>query len=151
MCERKQCDERLARRDGVRVMVLVCLAAFGSAGFSQTGAPSAVDVEFFEREVRPVLAEQCYSCHSAKIETPFAGLRVDSREALLKGGESGAAILPGDPENSRLIKLLRGEPLLMPPTGPLVGGPHRRAGQVDQDGRALARRRAGAGAPSRRL
>ena len=106
-------------RDGVRVTVLVWLAAFGSAAFSQTGAPSAGDVEFFEREIRPLLAEQCYSCHSAKIETPFAGLRVDSREALLKGGESGAAILPGDPENSRLIKLLRGEPLLMPPTGRL--------------------------------
>ena len=101
------------------MVVSACLAAFGSGAFAQTAAPSAGDVEFFEREIRPVLAEQCYSCHSSQIETPFAGLRVDSREALLKGGDSGAAIEPGNPGNSRLVKLLRGEPVLMPPTGRL--------------------------------
>ena len=107
-------------RSFVSAITFAFLAGFSSEAVPQTTRPSAEDLEFFEREIRPLLAEQCYSCHSSQIETPFAGLRVDSREALLKGGESGAAILPGDPEKSRLIKLLRGEPLLMPPTGRLA-------------------------------
>ncbi len=91
----------------------------GAVGPLHAEAPSAQAIEFFEREVRPVLAEHCYACHSAQVEAPFAGLRVDSRAALLRGGDSGPAIKPGDPEHSRLLQLLRGEPLVMPPTGRL--------------------------------
>ena len=54
-------------------------------------------VAFFESRVRPILVEQCYSCHSAKAKKPKAGLYVDSRTGLLKGGESGPSLVPGDP------------------------------------------------------
>ena len=78
-------------------------------------------IDHFERHVRPVLAEQCYACHSEQSPAPQAGLRVDSRDALLKGGKTGAAIVPGDPEASRLLQLIRGQDgLRMPPTGELT-------------------------------
>ena len=58
-------------------------------------------IEFFEARVRPVLANNCYSCHT---ENKLGGLRVDSRSALLEGGKSGGAIIPGKPDASLLIK-----------------------------------------------
>jgi mono/diheme cytochrome c family protein len=69
------------------------------AGQPPATPPQAV--EFFESQVRPVLAEFCYHCHT---DDEKGGLRVDSRERLLKGGESGPAIVPGDPDASLLIK-----------------------------------------------
>ena len=58
---------------------------------------SAGDREkFFEQNVRPLLAEKCYSCHGEKKQK--GGLRLDSIEAILKGGESGPAVVPGKPE-----------------------------------------------------
>ncbi|MDE0126879.1 MAG: PSD1 and planctomycete cytochrome C domain-containing protein [Bryobacterales bacterium] len=76
--------------------------------------------EHFEKHVRPLLAEQCYACHSAQSPVPQAGLRVDSRSGLLKGGKSGPAVVPGDPDGSRLLRLLRAkEGIRMPPTGRL--------------------------------
>lgn len=104
-------------RPYVATMAVLALGAL--CGPAPGADPSAADIEFFEREVRPLLAEQCFACHSGKVEAPFAGLRLDSREAALAGGDSGAAILPGDPEQSRLIQMLRGAPVIMPPTGKL--------------------------------
>ncbi len=69
-------------------------------------AQTAADLQFFETKVRPILATQCYSCHSAKAKTPFGGLRADSRADLLKGGDSGPAIVPGQPGDSRLIQAI---------------------------------------------
>jgi hypothetical protein len=71
--------------------------------------------------VRPLLAEHCYRCHSAKAEKLKAGLRVDSREGVLKGGESGPALVAGHPEESRLIEAVRysNPELQMPPQGRL--------------------------------
>lgn len=79
------------------------------------------DDDFFETKVRPVLAEHCYSCHSAASKKLKAELRVDSREALLKGGETGPAIVPGSPEKSRLITAIHftDPDLQMPPKGKL--------------------------------
>ncbi len=74
--------------------------------------------EFFETKVRPVFVERCYSCHSADAKKLKGALRVDSREALLKGGESETpAIAPGKPDESQLIKAVRyeEEALRMPP------------------------------------
>jgi hypothetical protein len=85
----------------------------------QTPQPSAASSpEFFESKVRPVLASNCYDCHS---DEQFGGLRLDSREALLKGGKSGPAIVPGDPEKSLLILAVRqtSEKLKMPKGGRL--------------------------------
>src|SRR5437763_5911207 len=76
--------------------------------------PSAADVEFFERQIRPVLSEHCWSCHGPKKQT--AGLRLDSRAGLLRGGESGPAIDVKDPIKSRLLAAVRQEgELRMPP------------------------------------
>jgi hypothetical protein len=82
--------------------------------------PTAEQAEFFEKKIRPVLAEKCYSCHNSKMKTPLGGLRLDTREGLLHGGDSGKVIAPGDPASSRLIQALsyRHE-LRMPPSGKL--------------------------------
>ena len=63
--------------------------------------------EFFEKKVRPVLADQCYKCHGPKKQK--AELRVDSREAILKGSDVGPVVVPGKPEESSFIKSLRHE------------------------------------------
>src|SRR2546428_704105 len=57
--------------------------------------------EFFEHRIRPLLAKNCYACHT---NLKSGGLRMDSRESLLKGGQSGPAVIPGDPEASLLIQ-----------------------------------------------
>ncbi len=60
-------------------------------------------VAFFEKKVRPVLVNRCYACHSADTK-PAGGLRVDDRNGLLRGGDSGAAVVPGDPTKSILLE-----------------------------------------------
>src|SRR5262249_30118669 len=85
--------------------------------FAQQATPD--QLAFFESKVRPVLASQCYSCHSAKAKTPFAGLKVDSRDALLRGGDRGPAVIPGKPEDSLLIQAVRHRVVQMPPGGKL--------------------------------
>jgi hypothetical protein len=80
--------------------------------------PNSAGVEFFEKRIRPVLIERCYKCHSAESPKLKADLRLDTREGLLWGGESGKpAIVPGHPEASRLIAAIRyADPdLQMPP------------------------------------
>ena len=79
---------------------------------------AARTAEFFEAKVRPVLAANCYDCHA---EASMGGLRLDSREAMLKGGRSGPAIVPGDPDKSLLIQAVRqtSEKLKMPKGGRL--------------------------------
>ena len=80
---------------------------------------TAEQIEFFETKVRPLLVERCFSCHSAKAEKLKAGLYMDSREALLKGGESGTAIVAGKPAESLLIDAVRYQSYEMPPDGKL--------------------------------
>ena len=71
------------------------------------------DLTFFETKVRPLLAENCYACHGD--EKQKGGLRLDSREAILTGGESGAAIVAGNSVDSLLLQAVRYESLEMPP------------------------------------
>jgi len=80
-------------------------------------ANDSAGIEFFEKKVRPVLADTCYECHSATAKKIKGGLVLDTREGMLKGGDSGASIVPGDPEKSLLIKAVRytDENLQMPP------------------------------------
>lgn len=77
--------------------------------------------DFFEKKIRPVLAESCYRCHSSETLKPKAGLRLDRRDAALAGGESGPAIVPGKPDESLLIKAVTytGGVSEMPPDGKL--------------------------------
>lgn len=71
--------------------------------------------DFFERKIRPVLIEHCYACHSAEGKQIEGGLRVDSREALRRGGESGPAVLPKQASESLILAALKYESLEMPP------------------------------------
>ena len=76
---------------------------------------AARTAEFFEAKVRPVLAANCYDCHG---DQRYGGLRLDSREAMLKGGRSGPAIVPGDPDKSLMIEAVRQtSPTLKMPKG----------------------------------
>ncbi len=95
--------------------LFVCASPVLAGGTDEAGA------SFFESRVRPLLVEHCYRCHSAKAEKVKAGLLVDSREGLLKGGESGPGLVLGQPERSRLIEAVRyaNPELQMPPRGRL--------------------------------
>jgi cytochrome c553 len=64
---------------------------------------SAARVEFFEKKIRPILVNSCYTCHSADTNAK-GGLRVDDRNGLIRGGNNGPALVPGDPEKSLLLK-----------------------------------------------
>lgn len=76
---------------------------------------------FFERKIRPVLVERCYECHSAQAKKVKGGLMLDSREATLHGGESGPAVVPGNLDDSTLIRAIRyaDKDMEMPPKGKL--------------------------------
>jgi cytochrome c553 len=77
------------------------------------------EVAFFEKKIRPVLATHCYECHSTQATKVQGKLRVDTAEGLRQGGESGPAVVPGDPDRSLLVQALRYEHLEMPPKGKL--------------------------------
>lgn len=74
---------------------------------------------FFESKIRPVLVKHCYECHADGAEEIGGNLLLDHRQGMLKGGDSGTAILPGEPEKSVLIQALRYERSEMPPGAPL--------------------------------
>jgi hypothetical protein len=103
--------------------VSIALAAASLVGLvlAGDGKPNpqvqAARDEFFEQNVRPLLVENCYSCHGAKKQK--GGLRLDSLETILKGGESGPAIVPGKPEESLLVEAVNHAGIEMPPTGKL--------------------------------
>src|ERR1700747_2850764 len=88
-------------------LALISATLFGAP--SSTGTP-----EFFENRIRPILSNSCFGCHT---NSALGGLRVDSREALLKGGASGPALVPGDPDKSSLIQAVRQSGDLKMPKG----------------------------------
>ncbi len=95
-------------------LLTVCVFAFSAAIHGQTQALRTVD---FATEVHPLLESRCAGCHSGG--TPQASFRIDSRDALLKGGKSGPAMVPGKSSESLLILKVTGQKgLPMPPSGP---------------------------------
>jgi mono/diheme cytochrome c family protein len=107
-----------------RVLSGLIVAIAASGPVVRAGDPPAAskldpaDEEFFETRVRPVLAEHCLECHGA--EKSKAGLRLDAREAMLKGGDGGPAIVPGKPQESALVEAIRYDgDVQMPPKGKL--------------------------------
>jgi mono/diheme cytochrome c family protein len=103
---------------------LAATAAAAAAVLPAHGAPSPAaltpqQTEFFESKIRPVLSRHCYKCHGSEGLKVKGGLLLDTRDGLLKGGDSGPAIVPGDPDKSLLIKAVRqADPdLQMPPKG----------------------------------
>jgi len=93
------------------VMLLLCLRANGEDKLP------AEHVRFFESAVRPLLVEHCWKCHGPDAQK--GKLRLDSRGAMLDGGESGAAIVVGKPDESLLMEAVRYQSLEMPPGGKL--------------------------------
>src|SRR5579864_2351918 len=102
----------------MRTFLLLILLGPLAGAESQDDSAS---IEFFEKNVRPVLVDRCYSCHSATAAKLKGGLRLDSLEAALKGGDSGPALVPAHPEKSPLIEAVtyKNVELRMPPKGRL--------------------------------
>ena len=82
---------------------------------SFTAVVADEQTDFFERKIRPILAEHCYACHSAESDQLEGGLRLDSRDATRRGGDSGPAVTPHKIEESLLLSALKYESLEMPP------------------------------------
>jgi hypothetical protein len=115
---------KLAAAVLVTAAYLFCLL-FSTRPVSAQQQPSREGIEFFEKKIRPVLESKCYGCHSTRSSRLQGGLLLDSREGMLKGGNSGQpSIQPGDPDNSLLIRAIRytDSKLQMPPTGQLSAG-----------------------------
>src|ERR1700686_4773421 len=103
---------------GTLLLVCVLLPRCDGTLFASDNPATAIDgVQFYKDKIRPILAQNCYKCHT---DSPLSHLRVDSREALLEGGRRGAAIVPGDPDKSLLIEAVQqtGD-LKMPKNGKL--------------------------------
>ena len=108
-------------RTFLTVSITIFFAGWLSIPAATAEQPTAEQIEFFESKIRPALAGNCYSCHSAQTKTPFANLRLDTLAGILKGGDAGPAVVPGDPGASRLIHALRyASTIKMPPTGKLA-------------------------------
>lgn len=103
----------------LRVAACALLIPLAGAGRAIAAEPSPADIEFFEKEVRPVLIQSCFKCHGESKQE--GGLRLDSRAAAIKGGDSGTVIEPGKPEESVLVEAIRhtGD-LKMPPKAKLA-------------------------------
>ena len=100
-------------------LMVSCLGLFGNAIGQQF---SKDQLTFFEQKIRPLLVERCYECHSAEAKETKGGLRLDSREAILTGGDNGPAVVEENPEQSLLITAVhyRDPAYEMPPSGKLA-------------------------------
>jgi hypothetical protein len=98
------------------VFFFLCLLYLTSS-VALSAEPTAAQLEFFENKIRPVLADNCYKCHSTSAEKVRGGLLLDSREGTLRGGDTGPAVVPGHPDKSLLIQAVRytDADLQMPP------------------------------------
>lgn len=103
---------------GAFSLLVLSLAAGSSQG---AGAVSAEQSAFFEKNIRPILINRCYECHSVEKGKAKGSLTLDSREAILKGGDSGPALVAGQPDKSLLIESIRykNQDMQMPPKGAL--------------------------------
>ncbi|MAR09429.1 MAG: hypothetical protein CL681_05585 [Blastopirellula sp.] len=100
------------------VLCVLCVL-FATFGARPVEADRKLEVEFFEKQIRPVLVKHCYACHSAKSKELGGQLRLDTAAGLSRGGESGPVIEVGTPEKSLLIRALRYQGTEMPPDAPL--------------------------------
>ncbi|MBL8825417.1 MAG: hypothetical protein JNM18_00430, partial [Planctomycetaceae bacterium] len=104
----------------LRWMLIVCLLSANALGIAgRIHAAEEPGEEFFERKIRPLLVQHCYACHGRGQKK--GGLSLDSREALLAGGESGASIRLGNDEKSLFVEAIEYDGALqMPPNGKLA-------------------------------
>ncbi len=120
-------DWRTPKPGGVRTrlrkpapieLLVIALALLGvSSCFAADVKLTPDQLDFFEKRVRPIFTDNCYKCHSHDSEKVKGGLMLDTRDGLLKGGDTGPVIVPGDPERSLLIGAIRytNKDLQMPP------------------------------------
>jgi mono/diheme cytochrome c family protein len=104
----------------IRRFLPALLLVSGSAASPQDpGAQGKAGLDHYETRIRPILEERCYTCHSAKAEKLKGGLRLDTYEGLIEGGDTGPAVVPGNLEKSLIVRAVRGadEDLRMPPKG----------------------------------
>ncbi len=101
-------------RSPIASWIVLLVSAAGAT--LRAAPPSAEQLDFFEKQVRPILVNRCSECHSAEKKTK-GGLTLDTRESTLKGGDTGPALVAGDPEKSLLIEAVRygNHDLQMPP------------------------------------
>ncbi|HWY86642.1 MAG TPA: c-type cytochrome domain-containing protein, partial [Gemmataceae bacterium] len=103
----------------MRLLPLLVLASLLLSSRAGAGEPARAGMEFFERKIRPLLVDNCFKCHTGpKLKGHLA---LDSRAALLKGGDTGPALVPGAPGQSLIIKAIgyQDPELRMPPRGKL--------------------------------
>ncbi len=102
---------------GVCGLVFLWSLVFGAWSLSVAAEPTSEQVAFFESKIRPILADKCYKCHSLEKSKTKGALTLDTAEGLLKGGEDGPIVVPGDPAKSLLIKAVSytDPDLAMPP------------------------------------
>lgn len=112
-------SRRTLKQTSLSIITLLLLAIFSQAQADERVTPLATDLDFFEKRVRPVLVQRCFECHSSKAEKLKGGLLLDSREAILTGGDSGPAAVVDDVEKSLIIQAIRydNENVQMPPAG----------------------------------
>src|SRR3954451_446130 len=91
------------------------------AGLGATAAAHANpdDADFFQKKIQPIFTEHCYKCHSHSADKIKGGLVVDSLSGLIAGGDTGPAVIPGNPAKSLLIEAVNytNDDLQMPPKG----------------------------------
>ena len=105
----------MPRYSSVRIAAVCWLSTIFLGAVSANAADKGI--EFFERQIRPVLVEHCYSCHSSQAaakKTLKGGLLLDTRQGTRQGGDSGPAVVPGKPADSLLIAAIRHETFKMP-------------------------------------
>ena len=105
-------------------------------------------IQFFENKIRPVLVKHCYECHSADSDDIGGHLRLDTRQATLKGGESGPAVVPGDLKSSLLMSAIEYRDFEMPPDAKLPDSVIRDFRKWIQSGAADPRKGPGPASPS---
>ncbi len=100
----------------IAVLAIICFG-FTRTSWSDDDKWTSDQLKFFEAKIRPVLADKCYSCHSQDAMNIGGSLHLDTRAGLIQGGDSGAAIEPGNPDDSLLMTAIRYEDddMAMPP------------------------------------
>ena len=102
----------LAHPPRIVLPITIFLAFAGRGGAAINPAmpveakPDGAQLEFFEKNIRPVLADKCYKCHSAQAEKVKGGLLLDTREGIRQGGDTGHAVVPGNLKESLIVGAL---------------------------------------------
>ncbi len=133
---------------------LLYIAAFSTLTAADVNKLTDEQLNFFERKIRPVLADTCYECHAATAKKVKGGLLLDSKESALRGGDNGPAVVPGKLEESLIIRAIKwaDKDMEMPPKKKLsdaviadfeawikMGAPDPRGGSVEGAASASAK------------